>query len=109
MAGKVVQFSVTDLGLLSKEQACQIIRLRASSTENVIFGDHAIERMLERDITRTDISTVLLEGEAREVTRADGGDWKVLMVKRITGVHVGVVTIILMENELYIVTVEEVI
>ncbi len=85
---------------LTREQAKNLIRSRARVSANVIYSPHAIDRMLERDITREDVQKVLIDGDAAEISRAEGGDWKVLTTRKIAGVRVGVVTIILTEDGL---------
>lgn len=105
---EIIPLRPTNLIALTKEQAEAIIRQRAEVSVNVIYDDHVIEQMYARDITREDIDVVLKTGSADQISRADGGDWKVLVTKRIFGVRVGVVTIILSEEGLYLITVEEV-
>lgn len=74
----------------------------------MIFGDHARERMLEREITDIDVFRVLRTGGIVDAPEpAEPGEWKCKIVQRVRGGReVGVVAIILLGKKLFIKTVE---
>ena len=84
------------------------IREIAEKSENVIFGNHARERMKEREIFDVDVLRVLRQGhieEAPELTERN--EWKCKSTLKIRGTRTaGVVTIILHNGKLFIKTVE---
>lgn len=98
---------VLPFGLTIRE-AERRIREAASKTENVIFSDHATERMEERGITDAQIYEVLRSGQVAdppELTKF--GEWKCKMIKQLRGGReIGVVTIILKNGKLFLKTVE---
>ena len=70
-------------------------RSRPDKTGNVIFTNHAEERMEERGITRHQAMTVLRGGQCSTPKLNDKGDWEVLVSKKIAGSRdVGVATVI---------------
>ena len=96
---------------LRADQAEKIVRERASSSSNVIFGVHAFDRIEYRSITEIDARTILIKGQVEGEPRlcANGQDWKVVVVRRMPGDReAGVVTIIYRppNNTLFVVTVE---
>lgn len=93
---------------LSAANAERLVKRRAQVSENVIVGDHARKRMSERDIDIDDVLRVLRTGSVdASPTRTDQGEWQCKMVKRIKGTRsVGVVTIILHKEKLFLKTVE---
>lgn len=98
------------MAVVRDRKSCwKIIRFLAEETSRVIFGDHARERMLERDILDIDVLRVLRRGRIKgdiEPGRSDG-EWKVKVVDRIKGAReAGVVTIVLQEKRLFVKTVE---
>lgn len=84
------------------------IRQAAKDSENVIFGNHARERMLEREIDDVDVFRVLRRGGIIGVPEpAEQGEWKCKMVLRMKGGRdIGVVVIILRNGKLFVKTVE---
>ncbi|MSP81891.1 MAG: DUF4258 domain-containing protein [Alphaproteobacteria bacterium] len=74
----------------------------------MIFGDHALERMAERDIFDVVVLRILRTGSIRgdpEQTHHD--EWKCKMVLKLRGGRdAGVVTIILHVGKLFVKTVE---
>ena len=93
---------------LSAATAEKLVKRRAQVSENVITGEHARKRMVERDIYIDDVFQVLKTGSVDDApTLTDHGDWQCKMVKKIRGARsVGVVTIILHKEKLFIKTVE---
>lgn len=86
-----------------------VIRKLASEPSNVLLGDHAQERMWERDILDIDVFRILrsgrLVGEIEAGKRRD--EWKVKIVDMIRGRReAGVVTVVIGETRLFVVTVE---
>jgi len=88
---------------LRQSEAEAIIRRRITdeNTANVIFTDHAWDRVSERDITREDVFKVLRTGHCNEEPfQNEKKNWQVTIVKRMSGRReVGVVTIILDNDE----------
>ena len=84
------------------------IRQIALVTENVILGNHALERMAEREIFDVDVFRVLRSGyvdEPPEQTAQD--EWKCKMTLKIKGGRIaGVITIILQSGKLFVKTAE---
>jgi hypothetical protein len=82
--------------------------LAAVKTENVIFGDHASERMEERGITDAQIYEVLRKGHVIDPPeRTQFGEWKCKMTRQLRGGReIGVVAIILSSAKLFLKTVE---
>ncbi len=102
-----VSSAVTNFRLTSGE-ATRRIHETAKRTDNVFFGDHALERMEERGITDAQVYEVLRKGRVSEppaLTKL--GEWKCKIVNELRGGRqVGVVTIILKSGKLFIKTVE---
>ncbi|HZT90268.1 MAG TPA: hypothetical protein VFA12_20175 [Stellaceae bacterium] len=94
---------------LRADQAEAIVRERAKTEVNVIFGDHAFDRIDDRSILAEDaywiLQTGFVEGQPEYVGE---GEWKVIMVRRMPGCReAGVVTIIVSSNdEVFVKTVE---
>ena len=85
------------------------IRRLAQDSGLVGFGNHSIERMEERGITRLDALRVLRGGDIRgeiEPGRSSG-EWKCKVVMKIRGSReIGVVTVVANERRLFVKTVE---
>jgi hypothetical protein len=85
------------------------IRRIAQESGRVGFGDHAIDRMEERGITRLDALRVLRGGGIRggiEPGKSQG-EWKCKIVMNIKGSRdIGVVTIVSNGQRLFVKTVE---
>lgn len=98
---------VVDLPL-SAARAEKLVRQRAQDSEKVIIGDHARNRMTERDIDIGDVLQVLRSGTVdSDPTLTDRGEWQCKMVKKIRGARsVGVATIMLHKGKLFLKTVE---
>ena len=96
---------------LRADEAEQIIKQRAQpeKTGNVIFTEHAWDRVDYREITREDAFRILREGYCTdEPARNEKGHWQAIITKRMQGSReAGAVTVI-MENseELFIRTLE---
>ncbi|MCH9694283.1 MAG: DUF4258 domain-containing protein [Gammaproteobacteria bacterium] len=87
----------------------QTIHGLAEKSENVSWSIHALERMVERDITDLQILRVLRTGMIESEIEAgkNPGEWKCKMVAEIRGRReVGVVTICNNGQRLYVKTVE---
>jgi hypothetical protein len=84
------------------------IREAANTPGGVVFGSHARERMLEREIDDVDVLRVLRSGCMDGVPEpAEPGEWKCKVTKQIKGArNVGVVAIILRSKRLFVKTVE---
>lgn len=93
---------------LTVSEAQRRIHQAAQRTECVIFGDHALERMVERGITDAQVFEVLRTGQVIEApTPAEVGEWKCKVVKQLRGGReIGVITIILKNGKLFVKTVE---
>ena len=93
---------------MTSARAEAIIRQAARDSDNVIFGDHALERMLERGFSDEEIIKALRTAIVMEdPTRTGRGEWQCKVVKRLRGVRdVGIVTIILLSGKLFLKTVE---
>jgi len=93
---------------LTAGEATRRIHQTAESTEYVIFGEHALERMEERGITDAQVYEVLRQGRVTEppaLTKL--GEWKCKIEKQLRGGReVGVITILLKTGKLFIKTVE---
>lgn len=63
---------------LSEHQAKDILSETAKDSARLIFTNHAIERMEQRNITRTDVTRVLCNGRIKEGPAMEpSGSWKV--------------------------------
>ena len=94
--------------ILTAAVAEKRIRQIALVTENVILGNHALERMAEREIYDIEVFRVLRTGyvdERPEQTAQD--EWQCKVTLKIKGGRsAGVVTIILQSGKLFVKTVE---
>ncbi|MGB1214622.1 MAG: DUF4258 domain-containing protein [Pikeienuella sp.] len=96
---------------LRPDEAEVVIGDRSSpeNTANVIFTNHAFDRVGERDITRLDAFRILRTGSCVDGPKKDDdGNWVVTMAKRLKGRReAGVVTVIVVgEEKLIIPTIE---
>ncbi len=85
------------------------IRKAAIDSKNVLFGDHALDRMEERGITTLDALRVLRTGDIDEPPEAGRkvGEWKCKVTARLRGSRdAGVITIVMVTGRLFIKTVE---
>jgi hypothetical protein len=84
------------------------IREAAQDSDNVIWGDHALERMDERGITDVQVLDTLRTGMVFDLPeQTELGEWKCKIVKELRGRRkAGVVTIILLNGRLFIKTAE---
>jgi hypothetical protein len=93
---------------LTQSMAQKRIREAATNSDNVIFGDHALERMEERGIFDVSVFEILKTGVIDgnpEITEYK--EWKCKMVKKLRGSReAGVITVILHNGRLFIKTVE---
>ena len=93
---------------LTAADAEKLIRHSAQDADNVIFGNHAMKRMNERGIFTTDVLRILRAGWVDdEPGVTNSGEWKCKMTLEIKrGRTVGVVTIIMHNDMLFVKTVE---
>ena len=85
---------------LRSDEAEKVIRERAEDTGNVIFSDHAWDRVSEREITRQDVFRILQQGYCQEPAKDEFGRWKVIVTKRLQGSReAGVITVIVDDEE----------
>jgi Domain of unknown function (DUF4258) len=96
-------------GLLSPEAALESVKFLAADSKLVGFTDHALVRMEERDIFDVDVFRVLKNGRIKgSVSSAKReGECLVKIVDKIKGQReVGVVTVIIRQSKLLVITVE---
>jgi len=93
---------------LNTKQAERLIESIAKNSDDVIFSHHALERMDERSISQQDVLRVLQSGMCGEAPHRDKkGNWKCKMIRHHKGNRdIGVVTVILRQGNLFIITVE---
>ncbi len=85
------------------------IRKLATDSKNVFFGDHALDRMEEREITTLDALRVLRTGEiSGDIAPGKNvGEWKCKIVAGRRGSReIGVATVVLTAGRLFVKTVE---
>ena len=84
------------------------IREAAKDSQNVILGNHARERMAERDIFDVDVFRTLRTGHVDDQPeKTEQGEWKCKATLKIRGGRTaGVVVIILISGKLFVKTVE---
>jgi len=93
----------------SPHQLIAVIRFLAEDSANLIFSEHAQERMEERGISDEEVSMVLRLGEISGRIAAGNaeGEWRCKVVAKPRGSRqMGVVTIMMLEQRLFIATVE---
>jgi Domain of unknown function (DUF4258) len=80
----------------------------AADSDNIIFSDHAQDRMEERSIYDVHVLEILQTGHVVEIpTLTEYDEWKCKIVKKLKGAReAGVVTIIMHNGKLFIKTVE---
>ena len=94
---------------LRLDEAERLVRERANNSSQVIFGDHAFDRIEDRSITQLDAYSILRQGFIETTPQLNlENDWEVIVTKRMSGTRrAGVVTIIFREDEtLFVKTVE---
>jgi len=99
--------AVSDFRLTSKI-AEKRIREAALLSQNVIFSDHAFERMDERGITDIQVLDILRTGMVlEEPEKTSQGEWKCKIIKELRGRRdAGVIVIIITNGKLFLKTVE---
>ena len=92
---------------LRTDEAERVIRERANpaGSGKLIYTDHTWERVSEREINRTDIEHMLLEGRCLEQPHLnERNNWQVLFGKKLSGNRLaGAVTIILEKEPVLII------
>lgn len=93
---------------LRADEAERVIRERARDTSKIIFGVHAFDRIEERSITQVDAYVILEKGSVDGApTKNENDEWECVVTRRMAGHReVGVVTIILIGDGLFIKTVQ---
>ena len=93
---------------LTIEVARERIRAAAQDSSNVAIGSHAQERMNERDVTLKEVIDVLRKGYIDELpTRTAHNEWQCKVTLKLRGIRaIGVVVIILINQRLFVKTVE---
>jgi hypothetical protein len=87
---------------LRADEAERIIRERAADRSNVIFSDHAFDRVEERSILSEDVYRILETGSVEGAPTFSAGEWKAVMVKRMPGTRrAGVVTVFWQNRKRY--------
>ncbi len=90
-------------------RAEELVRQLAQRDRNIIFSEHATERMLERDITDKEVRKVLRTGYVEEppVPGSGKNEWKCEVVQQQDNSNreIGVITIIIEEQKLFIKTI----
>lgn len=87
----------------------ETVRFLAEDSRNVVITNHAEERMLERDISTSMMFRVLRAGLVKGDVEAGKkeGDWVIKLAGRILGNRdVGVVTAVVQNSQLVVITVE---
>lgn len=87
----------------------QIIRTLAAGRMSPGFSEHALDRMEERGITTLDVVRVLRLGGIKGEVEAgrSAGEWKCKVVAKVKGSReIGVITIVVAQQRLFIKTVE---
>lgn len=87
---------------LRADEAERVIRKRAADTSNVIFGDHAFDRIEDRSITTVDALRILRKGfvQAASLQKNIDGEWEAIVEKRMPGGReAAVVTIVFRETD----------
>ena len=89
-------------------QAQQTIRARAADEDNITWGTHARQRMAERGIEDIDVIRTLQRGYVDEdPVPSREGEWTCKVTYKLKGNReAGVVTIIMAEGSLFVMTVE---
>jgi hypothetical protein len=98
---------VTAFRLTTTEAERRLARISAK-TENVLFSQHAQERMEERGITDAQVYEVLRTGHVVDApSLTEFGEWKCKSGKQLRGGRkVGVVTVFLRTGKLFVKTAE---
>ena len=92
---------------LTPGRAQELIRAAAQKSSTVIISEHAKTQMKAREIDSHDVFRILRGGMVTDAPeKTQDGEWKCKVVMRIKGNRdVGVVTIILTDNSLFVKTV----
>ena len=94
---------------LTAKRAETLIRKLAERSQNVVFSHHAMLRMEQRTISLMDVFNVLTKGfvEATPKPAKSHGEWVCKVVRHARGNRdIGVITILIREERLFIKTVE---
>ncbi|MFM9863603.1 MAG: hypothetical protein ACKVRO_08350 [Micropepsaceae bacterium] len=97
--------------LMQRQDHCQrVVRRIAANSENVFFPTHAFEREEYRDISTSDALEVLLTGDVEPGISPgeNAGEWVCKVTKKLFTSRpvIGVVTVVMNEKELLVVTLE---
>ena len=93
---------------LSAKEAQDLIRETAKDSGNVILGSHARRRMNERSIDSPDVMRILCNGYVDDLPiKNEHGEWQCKVTLKLRGQRTaGAITIILLDERLFIKTVE---
>jgi hypothetical protein len=93
---------------LTSSVAQSRIRKIAENSENVILGNHARDRMIEREILDVDVFRIIRSGHVEgQPEYTDFKEWKCKVVLKIRGSRTaGVVVVLLHSGKLFVKTVE---
>ena len=102
MVGTVLPFRIPP----SRQEALAQVRRRAEDSQNILWTQHARERMEERDITVRQALRTIKGGNIHDKIVPDGEDeWKVTLKKRDAGPTVHVVVALSGDDSLIVITV----
>jgi Domain of unknown function (DUF4258) len=106
--GTISKLNFVPKVVLSAAEAQSKIRSISFESEDVIFTNHALERIEQRGISIPDVLEILRGGYVDDPPSEDfAGDWKCKVTSRLRGRTAGVVTVIVdSKRQLVIVTVE---
>ena len=90
------------------DEAQRVIRERCRRTENIVFSNHAFDRVAQRSILREDVYTIIESGHVEGQPVFEKGAWKVIVTKRMPGTReAGAVTLIVSDDDfVFVKTVE---
>ena len=98
--------NVTLLKNLSAEDLARHIKRLAEDSGNVVFTNHARDRMSERKITFRHVIECLRFGRVIEGPyKSVKGDWKCTMVRAVSGIDISTSVAVNFDEELIIITV----
>jgi Domain of unknown function (DUF4258) len=91
------------------EKLRDLVHELAAETDNILWSTHALDRMVERDITDKMAVEVLQKGDCKGAVEAGAnrGEWKLKLVRRMKGRReAGVVVLTVRNGRLLVKTVE---
>lgn len=98
MTGEKGEPVVVKMGLTQLRAEARIREL-AQLSENIIFGDEALDDMVERSITDVQVLEILLGGFVADRPEAtEFGDWKCKVTKELRGRREAAAVVVIMRN-----------